>query len=465
MAGLRDSRIQDWVGIHREHLLDMTFVDFLAEFKLAYLPKDWEEITRIELLQLMQGEIPFWDFSVKVQAKNSVLSGTKSHLDKTQLRHRIESGMDAKLALCCCLEKIGSEGTLAEWLDDMSCVDNLFRTERANFDALTKSSRENSRRNNAFAKPSHHVNTNTNTSSTNCIALPKLTAVEHQLLYDNNGCLKCQCVFVPHRSTDCPNDFPDAVNYKPLTQSFVKLIKKRVKKSVAAVANSSNDDDTSTSSAPAPVAVVMGMMSNPTAYTAANLMSVIEGDSFSDDSVSPLRSESTVQSVPSTTHASSVLTAPHEDMAPLSVPHLYWKCSASGTEFPVTFEALLDHGADTVFISEHFVSELSLKQQKLYNQMSVEMAMPGEGKKQVIHMSHWVKLQLHDPSGGWKSKSIRAVVALSLCSPVILGLPFLSHNKIVIDHDVRTAIAKDSGFDLLHPTTPQLKPAPKKKLK
>jgi hypothetical protein len=40
LAGLRDTRIQDWVGIHRERLLAMTFSEFMAEFKLAYLPKD-----------------------------------------------------------------------------------------------------------------------------------------------------------------------------------------------------------------------------------------------------------------------------------------------------------------------------------------------------------------------------------------------------------------------------------------
>ena len=97
--------------------------------------------------------------------------------------------------------------------------------------------------------------------------------------------------------------------------------------------------------------------------------------------------------------------------------------------------------------------------------MSVEMAMPGEGKKQIVHMSQWVKLQLSDPSGGWKLKAIRAVIAPSLCSPVILGLPFLSHNKIGVDHDAHTAIAKDSSFDLLHPDIPKPKPVPKKKLK
>jgi hypothetical protein len=98
LAGLHDIRIQDWVGVHRECLLDMIFAAFMDEFKTAYLPKDWGKITCIEL-QLNQGSDSFWDFCVQVQAKNSTLSGTKSHLDDTQLRHHVESGMSAKLAL------------------------------------------------------------------------------------------------------------------------------------------------------------------------------------------------------------------------------------------------------------------------------------------------------------------------------------------------------------------------------
>jgi hypothetical protein len=194
LAGLRDTRIQDWVGIHRERLLAMMFSEFMAEFKLAYLPKDWEEITHIELLQLTQAEASFWDFSIIVQAKNSSLSCTRSHLDKTQLRHRIESGMNATLALRCRLEKITSDGMLAEWLDDVSHVDDLLCTENANFQALAKSSHEASRRTSTFAKLSCRSYTNNNNAipaSANCITLPKLTGVERQLLYDNDSCLKC----------------------------------------------------------------------------------------------------------------------------------------------------------------------------------------------------------------------------------------------------------------------------------
>jgi hypothetical protein len=70
-----------------------------------------------------------------------------------------------------------------------------------------------------------------------------------------------------------------------------------------------------------------GMLANPTVYTASNLTCVIEGNSFSDESVStqfvncPIPPAATT--VPSATDASSVLTAPHEDIAPLTVPHLY----------------------------------------------------------------------------------------------------------------------------------------------
>jgi hypothetical protein len=42
----------------------------------------------------------------------------------------------------------------------------------------------------------------------------------------------------------------------------------------------------------------------------------------------------------------------------------------------------------------------------------------------------------------------------SLCAPIILGLPFLLHNNIIIDHAARTVIDKLSNFDLLNPPPP-----------
>ena len=470
LAGLRDPRIQDWVGVNRDHLLALDFAAFMTEFRAGYLPKDWEETTRIELLQMVQGTNTFWDFSVQVQTKNSILVGTPSHLTNEQLRHRMESGMNAKLALRCRLEKAGANKdnvplTLVAWLDAIKCVDELIRSKHADFHELALKACKSTRHSNTLAEPSRRINSNNTTnasssaSSSNRPILPKLTSVERQLLYDNEGCLKCRRVYVTHRSTSCPNDFPEPTAYKPLTQSFVDLIKRRLRKPIAAVMN----DDNSMPNAPVtPVAAVMGTVNNPTAYMPTNTENVIEGDSGSDSEVRM----TTIAAAVTTTVEDAALKA-QQDLAPLTVPHFFWRARVNGGQdnFPITFDALLDHGSHTVLISDAFAMSLSLKRRKLHEPMLVEMAMPGEGRKVVVKLFEWVKLKLYDPSGAWTSKTLRAVIAPSLCANVILGGPFLAHNNIVIDHSARTAIDKTTNFDLLNPSAPTAASKPKKKLK
>jgi hypothetical protein len=200
LTGLCNSCMQDWVAINCDELLAMSFKDFMIKFKAAYLPKDWEEITRIELLQMSQGSISFWDFSVDVLAKNSLLTSTPSHLNDKQLRHRIESGMNTTLALRSRLEKVVTTGTLNNWMNEIKRVDDLICAEHVRFEAIAKASRELTRHSNVLADPSCRANTNlnqtvNNNSTTSTIVprvnLPKLTSVECQLLFDNEGCLKC----------------------------------------------------------------------------------------------------------------------------------------------------------------------------------------------------------------------------------------------------------------------------------
>jgi hypothetical protein len=62
----------------------------------------------------------------------------------------------------------------------------------------------------------------------------------------------------------------------------------------------------------------------------------------------------------------------------------------------------------------------------------------------------YVILSLTSLNNAWKSKPARALLAKNLCTNILLGLPFLKHNKIVIDHDSDTAIDKSTGFDLLN---------------
>jgi len=44
LTGLRDGRIQEWISIDRDEILNLTFVEFMIEFKAGFLPEDWEEI-------------------------------------------------------------------------------------------------------------------------------------------------------------------------------------------------------------------------------------------------------------------------------------------------------------------------------------------------------------------------------------------------------------------------------------
>ena len=237
-------------------------------------------------------------------------------------------------------------------------------------------------------------------------------------------------------------------------QSFVDTIKKHLKKNVAAIYPASNEPVASTSAAVVPTAVVMGMSQNPVGYAPSNASNVMEGASDSND-------------VSGFTTAAAIVEWSYDCIAPLTVPHFFWRCSVSGPKgsFPLTLSAFIDHGLHTVLINQDFANSLSPKRRRLIEPMSIEMAMPNEGPKRVILLYEWVKLRLYDPSSFWTSKTVRAVIAPSLCAPVILGTPFLQHNNIVIDHAARTVIDKTCGFDLLNPKPPAAPKQPKKKLK
>jgi hypothetical protein len=207
-----------------------------------------------------------------------------------------------------------------------------------------------------------------------------------------------------------------------------------------------------------PIAAVLGMSRNPTAYITPNASSVIGGLDINNSDSSGLASVSKV--LPMTTAVMQPLTK----ASAMHIPHLFWNCLASGTnEFPLTFRTLIDHGSSAVLISEEYIMKLELRRRHLIEPYAVELAVEKNGQKVDIEFSNYIKVQLHDPSGYWTSRSVRAMIAPGLCAPMILGLPFLVRNNIVVDAAAHTVIDKTCGFDLLNPVAPPLKP-PKQKL-
>jgi hypothetical protein len=477
VPGIRDCCIRDWITADRDHIYALSFADFMSKFCTNYLKPDWEATTRHELLGMTQGSQTFWNFQAAVKSKNSLLFGTKSYLAEDKLRHQIEAAIDANLARKCDSEKVDKVVDFKEWLNEVKRVDENIRAERREFELIAKAGRESNRcQNNTLMEPSRRANTNTTTATssssistrTNSFkTCPRLMPAECQLLYDNEGCLKCRCVFCNHISKHCLNGFPNADNYKVLTQADVDRAKCNRPQAVAAVASRSSFKPTQELEIH-PVATVMSM-THPVAYVVSNTSNVIsDGVDTSGSDQSTVSADHCMPLPPNTTgnplakgHSVDAVTAPFH------VAHLFWNCVVNSNlhDHPVHTNALIDHGSHAVLIREDLVEQLGLRRRCLPKPEKVELAMSQGDVKVEVDLTEWVKLKLHDPSFFYSAWTVRAIIAPGLCSPVILGLPFLVHNRIIVDHECRTVIDKASNFDLLNPVPPLKAKPPKRKLK
>ena len=143
--------------------------------------------------------------------------------------------------------------------------------------------------------------------------------------------------------------------------------------------------------------------------------------------------------------------------------HYIWQAIVHGNNaFPIAFDALLDNGAHLVLIRPEAVIDLGLPIRKLKEPQCATLAINSMPQTFLLH--DYVKLSLSSLNQMWTSCPVTALIANNLCVDILLGLPFLKHNKIVIDHELDTAIDKLYGFDLLHENAPSslLKRQPKK---
>jgi hypothetical protein len=64
------------------------------------------------------------------------------------------------------------------------------------------------------------------------------------------------------------------------------------------------------------------------------------------------------------------------------------------------------------------------------------------------------------------SLTVKAIIALGLCVPLLLSIPFLESNHIVIDCNLRSVIDKHCNYNLLEPEPPKTHvpmPSPKER--
>jgi len=112
--------------------------------------------------------------------------------------------------------------------------------------------------------------------------------------------------------------------------------------------------------------------------------------------------------------------------------------------FFITIKAMINNGAHIVLIRPDIVETLGLEQKHLRKPQSINDAMNDKNKKKFepALLYEYVSLSLSMSDNSWTSKLVVAVIAPGLCTSILLGLPFLVHNRIVVDHEIPSAIVK-----------------------
>src|SRR5258705_237221 len=278
--------------------------------------------------------------------------------------------------------------------------------------------------------------------------LSPLTPEERSLLGENRGCFKCRRFFQDHRTSNCPNGLPSGETYKTLTSDDLVRAKKAVEKRMPTNAHKQ----------PKPVAALQDVNQNNTTVTATE---------YSEDGI---------YATFGPTAASSVLgngSFSEGDLSvslpPVKSKHFVWKCNIDGgptVDFPLTSHSLIDNGAHIVLIRPELVERLQLPVYTLDKPEEVDVAIDSSCKrKEKKILSTFVILRVTSLDQTFVAKPVRALITPGLCMPVILGLPWLEHNKIVCDHADRACIVKGLNYDLLHPPTISPPKPPKLKLK
>lgn len=375
LGAFREPRIQQWIDANRDRLEVLEFSAFMKDFRTEFLPGDWEEDTRRNLLSIGIGNVnekdAFMKMARRIQYVNSLLEGTDSYLPDDKLRYQIEAGMDDFLAKRASKE-VAKDLSLEKWLEKVKDLDETRRSEMERvLQALADSNRFNKRsypnnddadrlsKHPALADPSRQYNTPASATSSNSasgsngdrrsrrslpapgpssghfVPLPRLTDTEKAVLDRHAGCYKCRRVYVYHRSRECRTGYPTAANYRPITEAEARA---------AAPANS------------APAAAVVPSnpgTSGPTLMpVAAVLPSSVLGDGTDSD-------------------------GSEEVSAPLKSKHLRWSCLVPGrnVDFPVPVSALIDNGCHLVLIRPELVDELGLTRLKLQKPEIVSVAL------------------------------------------------------------------------------------------
>ncbi|KAG6895964.1 hypothetical protein C0993_008933 [Termitomyces sp. T159_Od127] len=297
---------------------------------------------------------------------------------------------------------------LADWVAEVTELDEELAKDRAQTQAMIDASNaERTGRRKPLAERISEPPSCTNSASPNTgaprIKLLRLTDDEKKLLAEHQGCTRCRTFYCNHpRSPDaCPmkasNSWPDPKTTKTLTLAMALAAKLKTVTGLAYIEPASEDeardDDTDDS------------------YTYAPTFSSPE--------------------------------------PPLSAPHMMVTLEVTGpaiSSSPLSIHAMLDNGCPSTVISNDLVKTLGLQRFRLHKSEDNLTSLT----KNALRCKEYVRLEATVGNGAWRSAVFRAKVNVGLPVPLILGIPFLSAEKLVLDINDNTAVDKRTGFNIVN---------------
>ena len=353
--------VNDWISVNRDRFTELTFAEFMVEFRARWLPHDWEQNVRSKILsaRLYPKKQRFEEWAASIQSLNVSLRGTASHLDDSRIRLQLEAGLDEELQISARDAKAHEEESLHPWISKIKDLDNRRIIQRKRVaEAVEEAMKSNKK---PFTSSSRYANTSDNKSSSASSASssrdfpPKLTDEERRLLMEHAGCLKCRKFYAGHRAHQC-NTTISGKGYKVLTAQDAQRAK-------GAHASKSPNTQTNNNVSMNNIASISEVPQKPNqtddfiAAVFPSLSSSAVGDgSFSDGSDSSF--------------------APVSPPPPLKSKHFIWNCTLTGpaVTFPINKPSLIDNGCHMVLIRPDLVEELGLPILALENPENVNVA-------------------------------------------------------------------------------------------
>ncbi|RXW11285.1 hypothetical protein EST38_g14570 [Candolleomyces aberdarensis] len=362
----KDMRISTYISANQAVLRELPFDEFVRRIRDNFLPHDWDESIRTDILRSVQKKDQSWrEYTSKVARDNAVLTlSNDGAIPEDRLMQHLTANMSdylrAKIRPITIPKKIVISGKevdipLLQWTEFIARYDDDLRLELKRAREIADEVHRNAKRQNTGSSSSAPTRNGQRGESTKAGYLPALTDAEHKLLNDHQGCRKCRRFYAGHISKDCRNGFPKvpADGYKELT--LQKALEEKKKSS-----GSSGSSSTVRTAA----ITTVDENSSPT-ITAAVI-----------NTVTPRKPKVHIPSRNAVLGKWEDNGASSDDVSgPLPVENLFWDTHVFGCdEFPTPVRTMLDNGAGLILIDDAWATKLGLRRFSLRNPPSIGAA-------------------------------------------------------------------------------------------